>query len=74
MRTHFPELEAKAPAHPFAAHWEPTLDDLLKESIVQQLMARDGVTEPALRWLARRIGERCGSASERGETAPTRTR
>ena len=63
MRTHFPELAAKAPARHVMANWEPTLDELLGEPIVRQLMARDGVTEPAMRSLASRIGERRGSAS-----------
>ncbi|HZI72724.1 MAG TPA: hypothetical protein VFD73_01585 [Gemmatimonadales bacterium] len=70
MRTHFPDLEAKAPARHVMTNWEPTLDELLGEPIVRQLMARDGVTEPAMRSLASRIGERRGSASERGRTAP----
>ena len=76
MRTHFPELGAKAPARHVTANWEPTLDELLGEPIVRQLMARDGVTEPAMRSLASRIGERRGSASrsdhfqaDRSETA-----
>ena len=69
MRTHFPELAAKAPARHVTANWEPTLDELLGEPIIRQLMARDGVTEPAMRSLASRIGERGGSASEPGETA-----
>ena len=63
MRTHFPDLEAQAPACPVMANWEPTLDELLGEPIIRQLMARDGVTEPAMRSLASRIGERRGSAS-----------
>ena len=63
MRTHFPDLEAEAPAQAIMANWEPTLDELLGEPIIRQLMARDGVTEPAMRSLASRIGERRGSAS-----------
>ena len=52
-----PELEAASPARHFTANWEPTLDEILEEPIVRQLMARDGVTEPTLRRLANKIGE-----------------
>jgi hypothetical protein len=38
-----PELEAASPARHFTANWEPTLDEILEEPIVRQLMARDGV-------------------------------
>src|SRR3954466_8146679 len=34
-----------------------SLDEILEEPIVRQLMARDGVTEPILRRLANKIGE-----------------
>src|SRR3954469_21557578 len=57
MRTHFPELAAKAPARHVTANWEPTLDEILEEPIVRQLMARDGVTEATVRRLANKIGE-----------------
>ena len=52
-----PELEAASPACHFTAHWEPTLDEILEEPIVRQLVARDGVTEPTVRRLANKIGE-----------------
>jgi hypothetical protein len=52
-----PELDAASPARHFTANWEPTLDEILEEPIVRQLMARDGVTEPILRRLANKIGE-----------------
>ena len=52
-----PELEVASPARQFTANWEPTLDEILEEPIVRQLMARDGVTEPTLRRLANKIGE-----------------
>src|SRR4051794_12902925 len=51
------DLEAVSPARQFTANWEPTLDEILEEPIVRQLMARDGVTEPTLRRLANKIGE-----------------
>src|SRR3954466_1264322 len=47
-----PDLETASPACHFTANWEPTLDEILEEPIVRQLMARDGVTEPILRRLA----------------------
>ena len=53
----FPELEAASPARHFTANWEPTLDEILEEPIVRQLMVRDGVTEPTLRRLASEIGK-----------------
>jgi hypothetical protein len=52
-----PDLEAASPACHFTANWEPTLDEILEEPIVRELMARDGVTEPILRRLANKIGE-----------------
>jgi hypothetical protein len=52
-----PDLEAASPAYHFTANWEPTLEEILAEPIIRQLMARDGVTEPTLRRLASEIGE-----------------
>ena len=52
-----PDLEAASPAYHFTANWEPTLEEILAEPIIRQLMARDGVTEPTLRRLANKIGE-----------------
>ena len=52
-----PELEAASPARHFTANWDLTLDEILEEPIVRQLMARDGVTEARLRRLASEMGE-----------------
>jgi|tagenome__1003787_1003787.scaffolds.fasta_scaffold20919147_3 hypothetical protein len=57
MNLRFPKLEAASPARQFTANWEPTLNEILEEPIIRQLMARDGVTEPTLRRLANEIGE-----------------
>ena len=48
MNRLFPDLEAASAARHFTADWEPTLDEILEEPIVRQLMASDGVTEATL--------------------------
>ena len=52
-----PDLEAASGARHFTADWEPTLDEILEEPIIRQLMASDGVTEATLRRLASEMGE-----------------
>jgi hypothetical protein len=62
------ELEAVSPARYFPANWEPTLDEILAEPIIRQVMASDGVTEPTLRRLASEIGEsHIASGDDRAE-------
>jgi hypothetical protein len=52
-----PDLEAASAARHFTANWEPTLDEILEEPIIRQLMASDGVTEATLRRFADGMGE-----------------
>jgi hypothetical protein len=57
MNLLFSNPEAASPAPPFTANCEPTLDEILEEPIIRQLMASDGVTEATLRRLASEMGE-----------------
>ena len=57
MNLLFSNSEAASPAPPFTANCEPTLDEILEDPIVRQLMARDGVTEATLRRFADGMGE-----------------
>lgn len=51
-------FQAEPPARRFTGNWEPTLDEIFEEPIVRRLMARDGITETALRLLANLAAER----------------
>jgi hypothetical protein len=64
MKLLYLELEAASPI-PEGAPLEPSLDEILKEPIVRRLMARDGVTEPALRRLISNVCERLSAAGLR---------
>ena len=57
MNLHFSNPEAASPAPAFTASCEPTLDEILEEPIIRQLMASDGVTEATLRRFADGMGE-----------------
>ena len=59
----FSNAEAASPAPPFTANCEPTLDEILEDPIVRQLMARDGVTEAT----GRRFADGMGESMVRGE-------
>jgi hypothetical protein len=58
MNLLFSNPEAASPAPAFTANCEPTLDEILEEPIIRQLMASDGVTEATtLRRFADGMGE-----------------
>ena len=59
-----PNLEATPPACHLTTNWEPTLDEILAEPIIRQVMASDGVTEPTLRQLASEIGASCTTTGD----------
>jgi hypothetical protein len=63
-----PDMEATSPAYHCTTNWEPTLDEILAEPIIRQVMASDGVTEPTLRQLASEIGaSRTTTGDDRAE-------
>jgi hypothetical protein len=57
MNLLFTNPEAASPAPAFTANCEPTLDEILEEPIIRQLMASDSVTEATLRRFADGMGE-----------------